>query len=170
MKKILFLMAMLPMTLCTACSSDDNGKEESWSQKQNEFQEEMYKQIKSNIVGDWKEYMYKGGMTGEWQPSSEKPNSLIEEYTFNSDGTCRYKDVIEKTGKYSIRKNPDYIDENKIGSGPHCCIIIEIKHDDGTSNDYSALLNNDGTLKLQKMYSLLGEYREPEYKTLLKKQ
>lgn len=171
MKKILFLMmAVLVMSMFAACSNDDNNEEKSWSEKQNEFQNEMYGQIKNSIVGNWKEYMYKGGMTGEWQPSTEKPNSLIEEYAFNADGTCRYKNIIEKTGKYTIRKNPDYFDEKKIGSGPHCCIILEIKQDDGTSDDYSAMLNNDGTLKLERVFSLLGEYREPEYKTILKKQ
>lgn len=168
MKKVLSLSLLLSF-LFMACSSDNDNEEKSWSQKQSEFQEEMYNRIENSIIGHWYEYMYKGGMTGQWKPSSEKPSSMIYYYTFNSDGKCQYKNITEKTGSYIVKKNPDYVDENKIGSGPHCCIIIEIRHEDGSRDNYSALLDDDGTLKLEKVFNLLGDFREPEYNKIFKK-
>lgn len=170
MKKILLSLILLLSFFFAACSSDNDNEEKSWAQKQSEFQEEMYNRIENSIIGHWYEYMYRGGMTGKWNLSSEKPSSLIEDYTFNSDGKCQYKNIIEKTGRYIIKKNPDYVNENKIVSGPHCCIIIEIKLENGSRDNYSALLDDDGTLKLAKVFNLLGDFREPEYNEIFKKQ
>lgn len=167
MKIILFLLAVLPFFV--ACSSNDEEKK-SYAQQQSELQEEMYDKIKNNIVGHWKEYKYLG-YTGQWQLSSEKDDSNIEYYTFYSDGTCHYRDIIEYTGNYIIKKNPNYIDENIIASGPYCCIIIEI--DNGVSNDsYSVLLADDGTLKIERVFDSLGDnvFREPKYNKIFKKE
>lgn len=53
MKKILFLMAILPMVLFTACSSDDE-EELSQEEKAIQIQTEVYNNVLSNIVGHWK--------------------------------------------------------------------------------------------------------------------
>lgn len=106
MKKILFLMAILPMVLFTACSSDDE-EELSQEEKAIQIQTEVYNNVLSNIVGHWKGSQHYN--TSVYRPVGWEDISHIswtQEYIFNSDGTC--KDIVSSNliyeGTYSIIK------------------------------------------------------------------
>lgn len=106
MKKILFLMTILPMVLFTACSSDDE-EELSQEEKAIQTQTEVYNNVLSNIVGHWKGSQHYN--TSVYRPVGWEDISHIswtQEYIFNSDGTC--KDIVSSNliyeGTYSIIK------------------------------------------------------------------
>lgn len=99
-------MAILPMVLFTACSSDDE-EELSQEEKAIQIQTEVYNNVLSNIVGHWKGSQHYN--TSVYRPVGWEDISHIswtQEYIFNSDGTC--KDIVSSNliyeGTYSIIK------------------------------------------------------------------
>lgn len=94
MKKIMFLLAMLPLMMFTSCSSDDNEKELT--------PEEIYKEdkiwIEQNIVGKWEMTHAYNSISGVWGDAAF--GDKICTYEFKSDGTVH------------ITNNPYGKDEN----------------------------------------------------------
>lgn len=141
MKKILFLMTILPMVLFTACSSDDE-EELSQEEKAIQTQTEVYNNVLSNIVGHWKGSQHYN--TSVYRPVGWEDISHIswtQEYIFNSDGTC--KDIVSSNliyeGTYSIIKNKDYI---KYPSS-QCELFLIITHANGIVNEHAIWMDGE---------------------------
>lgn len=159
MKKYLFLLLALPLFI--ACSSDDDDKE-TWEQRRETEQNEVYNKLTNNIIGSWKEYMFLN-YRGNWIYSEEDTYRFISKFTFNQDNTVTIKTVSEdETYTYTIEKNPKFVQEaNQV------CILIRLSKDKATADSYySAWIDEDGYLRLDKVSSLLTEivgWKTPEY-------
>lgn len=97
MKKILFLLAMLPMMVFTACSSDDEDNE-------------VLQEYKSKIIGTWEKIglvsssIYGGDVLFD--------EDEIVEYKFETNGTAY---VDGKKCTYEITEETGYSDPGNVG-------------------------------------------------------
>jgi hypothetical protein len=143
MKKILFLLFMIPfMVSCGGSDGDEQSDKEKAIQKQNE----VYNLVMKNITGHWIGFQYYNTedqyiyLPVGWRDISEI--SWNTEYIFNGDGTGKVIDYTNYDITYSIVKNENYANN----PSEECELLCFLKSKNGLSETKSIWIDSEGYL------------------------